>query len=320
MSIMNLTTLLLVLCVTATAYSLRISQTKSRVTQIRAVAPKSTRQQVITSRTHALAGIAIGLLAGVPQRASAFELFGSASQKAVNEVSSFQKPVYELLSQLRPSNVPNAVGVYSTTQQLKGGKEDSDVVLLYLLNYITPMQKRMEESAGKLGLADAQAQERLELLPKLMQGHMLELRAAIQSMKAEEQRKEVEEVYETLTEFLKLASSKYVFSLSFFLSFSISSSSHCMHDTILTIIFPFLLPPKCLSLHYLTGTRSLPMWMSSRCLTRTCTGLSAAGSGARRGRRGLTPALFPPVMRLLLLPLRGAEITSSRTSSSVTNR
>jgi hypothetical protein len=163
---------------------------------------------VVESRTQALAGIAIGLLAGMPRRASAFELFGSASQKAVNDVSSFQKPVYELLSQLRPSNVPNAVGVYSTTQQLKGGKDDSDVVLLYLLNYITPLQKKMEESAGKLGLADALAQERLELLPKLMQGHMLELRAAIQSMKAEEQRKEVEEVYETLTEFLKLASSK----------------------------------------------------------------------------------------------------------------
>ena len=93
-------------------------------------------------------------------------------------------------------------------QQLKGGKDDSDVVLLYNINYVIPLQKKMDEVAPKLKL-DAETQERVETLPKLMLGHSLELKEAIKSQKADEQLKEVEEVFETLNEFLDLASKKY---------------------------------------------------------------------------------------------------------------
>ena len=82
------------------------------------------------------------------------------------------------------------------------------MVLLYNINYVIPLQKKMAEVAGKLRL-DAEAQERVEILPKLMLGHSLELKAAIKSQRADEQLKEVEEVLETLNEFLELASKKY---------------------------------------------------------------------------------------------------------------
>lgn len=154
--------------------------------------------------------IGLGALAtSVPNSARAFDLFPSAEQQGVDAVSAFQKPVFELLNMLRPSNVPNALGVYSMQQQLKGGKDDSDVVLLYNINYIIPLQKKMDEVASKLKLGDQAAQERIELLPKLMLGHSLELKEAIKSMKADEQLKEVKEVEETLIEFLNLASQKY---------------------------------------------------------------------------------------------------------------
>ena len=123
-------------------------------------------------------------------------------------MASYQKSIYELVNMLKPSMTPNAIGVYSMQQQLKGGKDDSDVVLLYNINYVIPLQKKMAEVAGKLRL-DAEAQERVEILPKLMLGHSLELKAAIKSQRADEQLKEVEEVLETLNEFLELASKKY---------------------------------------------------------------------------------------------------------------
>jgi len=47
------------------------------------------------------------------------------------------------------------------------------------------------------------------VLPSLMKGHILELTDAIKKQKAEPMRKEVEEVRETLAEFLKLSASKY---------------------------------------------------------------------------------------------------------------
>lgn len=59
-------------------------------------------------------------------------LFTSEEQDQIERIASFQRPIFELLDQLRPSVVPNAVGVYAQTQILKGGKEDSDVVLNYL--------------------------------------------------------------------------------------------------------------------------------------------------------------------------------------------
>ena len=135
--------------------------------------------------------------------------FQSDEQDAIDNLSSYQKPVFELLDQLRPSLVPNAVGVYIQTQVLKGGKEDSDVVLNYLENYIKPCQKKMSEIASKLQLANPADQTRIELLPLLMKGHILELGQAITTMKSEDQAKEVAEVSETLAEYLVLSSSKY---------------------------------------------------------------------------------------------------------------
>ena len=136
-------------------------------------------------------------------------LFTSEEQDQIERIASFQRPIFELLDQLRPSVVPNTVGVYAQTQILKGGKEDSDVVLNYLETYIKPCQSKMLEAASKLKLANAADQTRIELLPLLMMGHILELNQAIKDMKADSQAREVEEVTETLAEYLKLASSKY---------------------------------------------------------------------------------------------------------------
>lgn len=136
-------------------------------------------------------------------------LFQSDEQDAIDNLSSYQKPVFELLDQLRPSVIPNTVGVYAQTQVLKGGKEDSDVVLNYLETYIKPCQAKMAEVASKLKLANPTDQTRIELLPLLMKGHILELGQAIKTMKSEDQAKEVAEVSETLAEYLILSSSKY---------------------------------------------------------------------------------------------------------------
>ena len=135
--------------------------------------------------------------------------FSSREQDLIDELSKYQKPVAELLDQLRPTNTPNAVGVYSVQQILRGGKEDSDVVLNYLSNYILPMQKTMADAAPSLKLPVDADNERISVLPLIMKGHILELQQAIESQKAESQAREVEEVQETLAEFLKLASSKY---------------------------------------------------------------------------------------------------------------
>lgn len=170
--------------------------------------PRSSLEVERESKATAIGGIvAAGLVLG-SKRAVAFDFFPSKEQEGVNAVSSFQKPVYEVLNQLRPYDTPNALGIYSKQQILKGGQDDSNVVLLYLINYITPLQQKMEEVAKGLSL-EGSSQERIELLPKLMLGHTLELKAAIKSLKSEEQLKEVEEVWETLQEFLKLASTKY---------------------------------------------------------------------------------------------------------------
>ena len=135
--------------------------------------------------------------------------FQSDEQDQIDQISSFQRPIFELLDQLKPAVVPNAVGVYAQTQVLKGGKEDSDVVLNYLETYIKPCQSKMAEAAPKLKLANPVDQARIEILPLLMKGHILELGQAIKDMKSDSQGKEVEEVTETLAEFLKLSSSKY---------------------------------------------------------------------------------------------------------------
>eukprot|EP01038_Epipyxis_sp_PR26KG_P004457 gene4457-6303_t len=137
-------------------------------------------------------------------------LFDSTEQNAVNDVSSFQKPIAELLDQLKPSYIPNPIGVYSQTQVLKSTKEDADVVLVYLETYIKPCQKKMEEGVKLISpKLDPSVQERFQLLPLLMKGHIAELNQAINEIKVESEGKEVQEVQETLAEYLKIASSKF---------------------------------------------------------------------------------------------------------------
>jgi len=136
-------------------------------------------------------------------------LFTSYEQDVISEISSYQRPVAELYDQLKPSYVPNAIGVYSNTQVLKGGKDDSDVVLLYLEGYIKPCQIKMEKIAKLLQLPTLEEQKKVEILPLLMKGHIAELTQAINVQKADFQAREVQEVQETLADFLKLASTKY---------------------------------------------------------------------------------------------------------------
>lgn len=159
-------------------------------------------------RNTLLATAAIGAVFSAQNKPVQARFFASAEQNAIDEISSYQKPIAELLDQLKPVEMANAVGVYQKTQLLRGGLEDSQVVLTYSYNYIQPLQRKMELIAPSLGLV-ADAQDRVKVLPLLMKGHIAELRQAITSMKAEDQAREVEEVQETLAEFLKLASAKY---------------------------------------------------------------------------------------------------------------
>ena len=99
--------------------------------------------------------------------------------------------------------------MYASTQVLKGSKEDSDVVTTYVYTYINPLQAKMEAVARQLQLPVEADQSRVEVLPALMKGHIIELKQAIAELKVENQAREVQEVQETLTEFLKLASTKY---------------------------------------------------------------------------------------------------------------
>ena len=152
---------------------------------------------------------AAAFLVGRPLGAKA-GLFTSEQQDALDEIAKAQRPVNEVIDQLKPANVPNPIGVYSTTTQLKGGVEDSNVVRGYMEVYVKPLQKNMEKLAPKLTkITDSAAVERLGLLPKLMLGHILELTQAIDSKVAADQLKELVEVQETLAEFLKIASEKY---------------------------------------------------------------------------------------------------------------
>eukprot|EP01031_Cornospumella_fuschlensis_P023229 gene23229-28215_t len=130
--------------------------------------------------------------------------FPSSEQKEVNEINAYEKPVTELYEELTPRMQPNSIGIFMKMQTLKGGKDDSDVVQVYMDNYLKPMQKKMALNSQHVKLAKEDDQKRLELLPQLMQGHLLELQQAIQSQNAVDQRKEVEEVLETLTEYLGL--------------------------------------------------------------------------------------------------------------------
>jgi len=201
----------------ASALSLRPLQTVSKRALVLGAAaascsdPVSSRSAATASAASRVGWVASAALLGLgPARAARAGFFTSAEQDAVTEIATYQKPVFELLESLRPVDLPNAIGVYAQTQVLKGGKEDSDVVTTYVYTYIAPMQAKMEAVARQLKLPAEADQSRIEVLPALMKGHMIELKQAIAEMKAENQAREVEEVQETLAEFLKLASTKYL--------------------------------------------------------------------------------------------------------------
>lgn len=141
--------------------------------------------------------------------AEGFNFFSSQEQRAVDEIADYRRPIRSLLDDLRPSNVPNPVGVYMKQQILKGGKEDSDVVLTNMEVYIKPMQIKMQSfvTSASRPLLDEASESRLKILPSLMKGHILELEQAIKSLKAENQEKEVVEILDTLDEYLALLSS-----------------------------------------------------------------------------------------------------------------
>ncbi len=67
----------------------------------------------------------------------------------------------------------------------------------------------MEKSLNIIKLKNDEQQKRLEILPQLMKGHILELDQAITSLSAKEQEKEVEEIVETLNEYLNLVKNQY---------------------------------------------------------------------------------------------------------------
>ena len=67
----------------------------------------------------------------------------------------------------------------------------------------------MEKSVSIIKLSDDEQQKRLQILPQLMKGHILELDQAIASLSAKEQEKEVEEIVETLIEYLNLVKNQY---------------------------------------------------------------------------------------------------------------
>jgi hypothetical protein len=69
---------------------------------------------------------------GILPLAAQAGLFQSDEQDRVDELCSLQKPVNDLLDQLKPRMIPNAVGVYAMTTELKGGKEDSNAVRVYM--------------------------------------------------------------------------------------------------------------------------------------------------------------------------------------------
>ena len=120
-------------------------------------------------------GILVSLV--TTQRANAF--FESEGQLLVNDISKYQRPVSDLVSQLQPTEQPNAVGVYAKSQMLKGGREDSAVVLGYLSTYINPLQKAMAKAVNSKKFDIPENNDRLKVLPGLMLGHSLELKQAI---------------------------------------------------------------------------------------------------------------------------------------------
>lgn len=67
----------------------------------------------------------------------------------------------------------------------------------------------MDAAAKVLKVPSKEDQEKLQTLPLLMKGHILELTQAINEGTATAQSKEVEEIQETLADFLKILSTSY---------------------------------------------------------------------------------------------------------------
>mmetsp|Transcript_1244 Transcript_1244/g.1656 ORF Transcript_1244/g.1656 Transcript_1244/m.1656 type:complete len:242 (-) Transcript_1244:200-925(-) len=138
-----------------------------------------------------------GVLSG-SSRSEAIFGFGpskSQEQKNVEEIAKYRVPVEKVVKELK-------------SKQLRGGPDDSFVVINYLKTYYDPMQVKMVEVAKTLNL-EAEKQKKIETLPLLMKGHLLELQQACVAQSAKDQLEEMEEVEETLAEFLTLAQSKY---------------------------------------------------------------------------------------------------------------
>jgi hypothetical protein len=79
--------------------------------------PISTRdasRKEVAILLNAMKVLPVALLMNPRQAQAGF--FQSAEQDGVDALAQFQKPIAELLDQLRPSVVPNAVGVYIPTQ------------------------------------------------------------------------------------------------------------------------------------------------------------------------------------------------------------
>ncbi|CAM9097550.1 unnamed protein product [Pylaiella littoralis] len=92
---------------------------------------------------------------------------------------------------------------------LQGGTEDSAVVSRVLEIQLKPMQETMLKVAPVMELAGREARDRARLLPSIMKGHLLELEMACGTKNAKEQLQEVQEVRETLDEFIALAKTRY---------------------------------------------------------------------------------------------------------------
>ena len=144
-----------------------------------------------------------------PVQAAPLRFLASSAQSQLDQIADYQRPIISLSDSLKPTLQPNAVGTYVELQLLKDGREDAAVVLTTMETYIKPLQKKMAALAPALSESlDSQTdKERVVVLPQLMQGHILELEEAIKTQQAKSELKEVEEVSETLSEFLKLGKS-----------------------------------------------------------------------------------------------------------------
>jgi hypothetical protein len=112
------------------AFTQSKSASNSNLLCMKAQVPKSYRD---TNRNYFKSLISITTAASVltySSQSAKAGLFQSEEQDKVEELNKYQKPIFELLQQLRPTMTPNTVGFFAMSQTLKGGKEDSGKILL----------------------------------------------------------------------------------------------------------------------------------------------------------------------------------------------